>query len=151
MADKYRFYAIAEANKEITRLEALVAERDTTLTAAQERISALEKVNSDPSAELIQSRADLGTARQTIGTLESRVKTLEADAVTIKADADKAKAGAAKQASIKAAEITAGQGQPPIAANPTSTPANTKASDVSKLKGLEKAIAAHKAAYESAK
>lgn len=134
MADKYRFYAIKAANEEITRLEELVAERDTTLSAAQERIKALE---SAPATDQLQ--ADLATARQTIKTLEGQVqaKDTEIGVLNAKVQAAEAKAtNAEKTVSAKALEIVAAQGVPPVTTPATAAPAADKPkAQEPKLKG----------------
>lgn len=53
-----------------------------------------------------------------------------------------------KQASAKALQITAGQGQPPITKAPTATPGAPERADFSKLFGIQKFIAIEK--YEAA-
>ena len=130
-------------------------------------------------AEADRTQTDLVTAKATIGTLEARTQVLEGENATLKTEAETAKAAAIeakaesdkaiadakadaeqakvdakadaeKQASIKAAAITAGQGQPPLDVKPSDTPAAAK-NDASHLTGLERAIAAHKAGYDSNK
>lgn len=137
-----KFFQIGKANEEISRLEGIVADRDAALAEAQTRIATLETA---PKGDA-QVVADLATARQTIGTLETQVKKLTTDVEAAKSEAVTAKAEAEKVASQKAAAITAAQGQPPIDNKPSGNPTATKP-DVSELKGLDKAIAAHKASY----
>lgn len=122
--------AMATATTDKTLLDTLKALLGITPAPAELNPQPEAKVDT----ELTQARADLATAKTTIGTIENRVKVLEGENATLKTAAETAKAEAEKaikdakaeldkQASVKAAAITASQGQPPLDVKPTDKPA----------------------------
>lgn len=126
---------LAKANEQICKLEQ--ASKTPVIDTAA--LDELTKANTELDAQVATLRSDLATAKQTISTLS-----LERDAALGAAkDFDsKVQAKAEQLASVKAAEITAKLGQPPVPDNPGSQ----KPEGSSNLTGLARAIAAHKAA-----
>lgn len=147
----YRFFEISKANEEINRLDSIVADRDKALTEAQSKISELEKKaesnaggSSDVEAENAKLKTRISELEKDLAASKAETAAAKADLATAREDAVKAKTEADKQASIKAAEITAGQGQPPVELKPSETPAKSAKVDISNLTGLDRAIAAHR-------
>lgn len=145
MGDKYRFYAIKQANEEIvklesevTRVESLVAERDATLTAAQSRITELESKVGTVSPDVSKLQNELAETK----TLSS---SQAAEILNLKSEVQATKASAEKLAASKALDIVASQGVPPVANTPTQTPGAPAKKGFEHLHGLERAIAAHRA------
>lgn len=142
----YKFFNIGKANAEIDRLAAENTELQTRLKAAEENAAEVAKAPE-------QLTADLATARQSIASLTAQIDTIKRDSASASARADasdaalksekESKAGEiAKAASAKAMEITASQGQPPLAGSPPENPgAQSKIVDP-KLKGRERVAAA---------
>jgi chromosome segregation ATPase len=121
---------IGKANDEIARLQAEVKANGETIAKA-------EKLVSEAAATIEQQSADLATAKASIATLTEANKTLSDDNTKLTADLaaanqkaealtkerDAAKAAVEPKAAQRAHEITAGQGQPPVAIKPSETPA----------------------------
>lgn len=140
----YKFYNIGKANAEIERLE-------NELKSEKEKVSALE--SNEPEAlaaaqgelanlktKLAQTESDLATAKQSIQTVSTERDKLAAKATKLEADLAASTANVDAEASRKALEITATQGQPPVETKPTAEPA--KPETKTELKGLDKVRAA---------
>lgn len=102
-------------------------------------------------SERDQLKADLSTAKQSISTQAKSIEAKDAEITKLQADhktaIDALEASVEQRASAKALTITQGQGQPPVTALPKANPGAPAKSDFSNLKGIDKAIAAHKAGY----
>lgn len=121
---------IFKANKEIERLTAELATAQESAKggakeeteAISEANKALSKANADLEAENTQLKADLATGKQTIGTLSAQKEKAETELAAAQATIANPEGEIEKRAAIKAAEITAKLGQPPIPGTPP--PAN---------------------------
>jgi chromosome segregation ATPase len=135
MAKAYRWFKISEANAEIERLEG-------ELTKATE---AATSNGSDVAEQAESLRKENESLKTQVKDLTSAKEKAEAESAKAKTDFEAKEKNLAeevkKQASAQALQITQAQGQPPIAAVPTATPA-TPAPAKSELKGLAKVQAA---------
>jgi len=112
----FKFLRIVAANAEIDRQAAEIA----SLTKERDVLKAAMEVNS---ADTIKALED---SQARVAALEAAQKALADEKDTIKTELDMAKAelaAAPVKISVKAAEITAAQGQPPIATTSAGTPA----------------------------
>jgi chromosome segregation ATPase len=148
-----KFFNIVKANAEIEKHEATIATLTGELTALKDNApqieaaaEALRNEKTALEAKAAQVESDLATAKQTISTL-----TGERDAISAQLmEANKKLANPGEQiknaASAQAAAIVAASGHTPIAAAPeVKTDAGAKEREaISKLSGVERAIAAHK-------
>jgi hypothetical protein len=121
-----RFRDLDSANQEVARLHGVLDQ----VQSKQETAVIGEQAIAEATATL---RADLATATSTIGTLRTELSSI--------------KQTMEHTASVRAAAITASQGQPPLSITPTDTPASMKRQSAQKLTGLAKAIACHKSDY----
>ena len=119
-----KFFNVLKANAEIARLE-------SELTSAQSKLT--ELVASEPEA-LKALQAELGDATGKLSAAETELASVKASLATAEKERDEFKAKQAtvdveveKQASAKAAEITASQGVPPIPAKPEASSADLAA------------------------
>lgn len=147
----FKFFSIGKANEEIDKLESSLAELTRERDALKENSAAIETDAENVKSELasagakaVQLESDLATARQSITSL-----TVERDAAVSAQKAAEAKlanpsAQIKEAAALQALEITAKLGQPPVTSAPPPAPANPGAG----LKGLDLAIAVHRAATE---
>lgn len=110
-----KFFNVLKANAEIARLE-------SELTAAQAKLS--ELAASEPEA-LKALQAELTESASKLTASEAELSTVKASLASIQAERDELKSKQAtvdeqveKQASAKAAEITASQGVPPVPSKP---------------------------------
>ena len=137
--------------------------------ALQGMFDRIKELFSGAGSALAQVHADLATAKASIASLSDEIATeksslkvtedrlvkmqadlnsnivaLEKENADLKAKLADPKGEIQRLAALKAAEITAGQGQPPVPAAPA------KGSAVAaNLTGLERAIAAHKESYSA--
>ncbi len=150
----WKFLNIAKANAEIDRLntenEKLTRERDDARAA-------LEANNSDTVKEAEKLQGQVAEAGKTIQARDAEVTRLnglvaskDTELATARAELSKANekfanpsAQIQQAASVKAAEITSAQGQPPVKASPVENP--SKQEGKTELKGFAKARAAFKA------
>lgn len=134
-----KIFNIGKANAEIEKLQKDLEAAQAESKTLKENIATIEAA-----AESEKDRAD--KASKEADSLRSQIKELtdakakaEADALKIKTDFEAKEKNLAaeveKQASAKALQITAGQGQPPIVAAPAANPA--KPETKSDLKGLD--------------
>lgn len=146
---------IGKANAEIERLNAEVA----TLTKERDDArAALESNNSEVGKQAESLQGQLTAANQSISDLNAQVTALKADLASkekslaaveseLKAAQEKL-ANSGEQikqaASLKAAEITGAQGQPPVVVPVAETPAQSSAK-TENLFGIARVIAAFKA------
>lgn len=147
---EFKFFNIGKANAEITRLETELAGVRAELATAKENATAIEASAEGAQAELTQAKADLVTAKASIASLNGTITAKDTELAGVKAELKTANekiaapAGTIQQAAaVKAAEITAAQGQPPVKVTPPESPAGNK--EASGLKGFEKVQAAIKA------
>ena len=133
---------------------------------SQAKIAELETSLTSERAKVVQLTADVATSRQSIQTLTSNEEQLttakvalekqvpeirgkleasEAKVIELQAIIDKPQGEIQRLASIKASELAAAQGIPPVTTQTTDNPASTKPSAGAGLKGLERAIALHRA------
>lgn len=143
------FFRIKEANAEIKRLNAELTRVNTELSELK---SSIETNDSETAtqAEAFQKTAEknaleLASEKAAHQATKADLVTAQNDLKVAKEQLGKAGEQTIKLAAAKAAEITAAQGQPAIPTAPAATPADAGKKDFSHLKGLELAIAAHKA------
>jgi chromosome segregation ATPase len=150
----WKFLNIGKANAEIERLETALAaeqakvttltqERDAAKTALAENDSEIAKNAAAVQTEITQVKAERDQAKADLGTAKTTIATLTQERDEAKAKLTDPKGTIQSAATTKAAEITAAQGQPPIAAVPTTAPgqASTKVmkrSDFNALSPKEK-------------
>jgi len=158
----WKFLNIGKANAEIERLEkelaaeqgkvaTLTKERDDAKAALEANDSEIAKNAESVQKELTTAKADLTAAQGQVTAITKERDDAKAQLATVTKERDEAKAKLADPkgpiqtaAAVKAAEITAGQGQAtPIAVSPVATPAAKV--EAPKLKGLAKVQAAIKA------
>lgn len=133
----FRFYKISEANSEILRLDGLLA-------AANAKLESVGSNDSEISDQATVLRNSNETLSAEVSRLTKELDTAKADAVTARAEATRAKSDAdarvEKDGAARALQITAAQGQPPIAQTQAANPAGEPAKP--ELKGLQKVRAA---------
>src|SRR6476620_6578575 len=92
---------------------------ETDLVAARKQVADLTAVLETERAAVVQIKADLATATQTIGSLQAKIVELETAATTAAADAAAAATALAAKTdttvAIRAANVVASQGVPPLA------------------------------------
>jgi len=146
----FKFFNIGKANAEVDRLEAEVARLTSELQSAQENAGAVEKGAEELRSSLLEASKANATKDAEIARLNGLVAGKDTELATTKAELAKANEKLAnpsaqiqQAASVKAAEITAAQGQPPVKASPVENPSKQEAKP--ELKGFAKARAAFKA------
>lgn len=127
-----RDLARAQAQKNFTDYQAVVAERDLANTVAKNALADLATAKS----EVVTVKAELATITGERDAQKAKLETFDADVA--------AKANAGIQAAM------AKHGVPPVKLDGVEAPGTKAKADVSKLTGLEKAIAAHKAELSQA-
>ncbi|HWN95015.1 MAG TPA: hypothetical protein VNT99_08280 [Methylomirabilota bacterium] len=144
----FKFFNIGKANEEISRLETENARITADALTSTQNSAAVEE-------RATQLSHDLATATQSIGSLSAQVTTLNQSVTDITADRDALAAKLANPsaqivalAAVKAGEVAAAQGIPPIAIAVVPDPTAVAKASVTNLSGLEKAIAAHKLATQ---
>ncbi len=116
--------------KHLAAVEELTASKASLSTLTAE----LEKLRTDSSVEITQLKADLATAKTSMTSFEVKVKTLEATINNPTGEIE-------TRANLKALEIVAAQGVPPVPPEATPpTPLATSGND--NLTGLERVKAA---------
>lgn len=145
----FKFFNIGQANAEIERLDTENKRLAGELAGTQENAKAVEASATEAQSKIKQAEADVTTARQTISSMTSQIATAQADLAKAAKERDDAKAiiekpdgEIARRASVKAAEITAAQGQPPIASAPAANPAAPAKPAMTGLAKVEAAFAA---------
>jgi chromosome segregation ATPase len=157
----WHFLNIGKANVEIDRLNAevlkLTSERDAAKTALESNTSEVVTQAEGLQTQLTAATSTITGLQGQVGTLTASVAAKDADLVTVRAELATAKdtianpsAQIVKIASVKAAEITGAQGQPPVITTPAATPAAVKA-EAAGLFGLAKVQAAIKAQISQTK
>lgn len=147
----FKFFNIGKANEEIARLEAENAQLKKDLSDAQTNATEIEK-------QPAQLAADLETAHQAVAAaIKERDEARQALDAANKAHSEKvaalnsehaAELEKAKKPSAQALAIVSAQGVPnPLPQTSSAAPNAVAKPDVSKLTGIDKAIAIHKAEY----
>lgn len=112
----FKFFNIGKANEEITRLEAELATAKAEAKTATDNADEVVKNAEAVATELAQVKSDLATAKTTISSLTARAETAETEAKEAKAKIANPSEQIKNRASQEALNITASQGQPPVAA-----------------------------------
>jgi hypothetical protein len=120
-----RKYFTRDPKAAIAEVDRLRKVSETLLKEKQELAEALEKERIQPAAMKAENAQ-----------LRSRITDLETELATVQKNT-------AHLASIKAFQITASQGQPPLMVRPTDTPAKPGRYAAEGRRGLDKAIACH--------
>ncbi len=117
MAD-FKFFNIGKANAEILRLEAELSKAQEAEKIAIQNASEVSTVAESLKEQFGQVQADLVTAKATIASVTARAEKTEAELKVAQESLANPAAQIVKIASTQAAQITAAQGQPPLAVTP---------------------------------
>lgn len=143
MAAPFRFYKIGEANAEIERLTAENISLNGRISAMEsnpgEAVANAEKAIAEKDAEISRVKSESDRLAKQISDNASDLKTANDKLAAMPAEIENA-------ASLKAKEIAAAQGIPPVKDTPPANPKANSAKIDPTLKGIEKAYAAHAAA-----
>lgn len=148
----FKIFNIGKANEEITRLESEVARLNSELSSVKDNATALENSAQEASTNLTAAQTEITNLKSTLAqkdselaTVTTSLETMTGERDTLKATIEKPDGEIAKQSALKAQEIVAAQGAQVVPLKDAETPnQDPSRSEVKKLSGIEKAIAAHK-------
>jgi len=119
-----KFFNVLKANAEIARLESELTSAQAKLTelaaSEPEALKALQAELGESTGKLTAAEAELASVKASLATAEKERDEFKAKQATVDVEVE-------KQASAKAAEITASQGVPPIPAKPEASSADLAA------------------------